>query len=270
MAVRAARFPHGTPCWADVMLPDVEAGKRFYGELLGWTFGKPMPTRDGYTMARLGGRPAAGLVPKPDGRLPTVWNLYLASHDATATVARIRAAGGQVLLDPTRVDGNGVNAVAVDPGGAVFALWQAGLFTGFAVQGEEGAYAWSEVYTRDPSVDAFYKHVFGYGMRDISADGGDFVVWAASGDPVDPVHVIGGRCLIGSTYPAEMPAHFLTYFAVADLEKAADTTVRLGGRVLSGPRDTPYGRQAVLVDNQGARFAVLRTSSAQGTAGTER
>ncbi|MFD6948468.1 VOC family protein, partial [Streptomyces roseolus] len=32
---------------------------------------------------------------------------------------------------------------------------------------------------------------------------------------------------------------------------------RLGGRVAEPPVDTPYGRIAVLHDNQGARFAVL-------------
>ncbi|MFE4643233.1 VOC family protein, partial [Streptomyces sp. NPDC056730] len=25
-------FAEGTPCWVDVSLPDLEAGKRFYGE----------------------------------------------------------------------------------------------------------------------------------------------------------------------------------------------------------------------------------------------
>ena len=40
MAVRAETFAEGVPCWADAMLSDVEAGKRFYGELFGWTFGE--------------------------------------------------------------------------------------------------------------------------------------------------------------------------------------------------------------------------------------
>ena len=31
-------FAEGAPCWADVMVPDLESGKHFYGELFGWTF----------------------------------------------------------------------------------------------------------------------------------------------------------------------------------------------------------------------------------------
>lgn len=33
-----AAFPEGVPCWVDAQLADVAAGKRFYGELFGWTF----------------------------------------------------------------------------------------------------------------------------------------------------------------------------------------------------------------------------------------
>ena len=36
-------YGEGVPCWVDAQLPDVEAGKRFYGELFGWTFGEGWP-----------------------------------------------------------------------------------------------------------------------------------------------------------------------------------------------------------------------------------
>lgn len=264
------------------MLPDIEAGKRFYGELFGWTFGTPAPQPHRYTLAFLDGRPVAGLFAKPDGRLPTAWNLHLATDDAAAAVARVRAAAGQVLMEPMDVDGLAVNAMAADPGGAVFGLWQAVEFDGFGARGEPGAYVWSELCTHEKeAVDAFYADVFGYAMREPDAAGAegarrpgdaeeseaaeqasagpDFMAWAAAGDPVDREHAIGGRRVIDGSWPAEMPAHFLACFAVADCDSAVHTTVRLGGRVRSGPQDTPYGRRAVLIDNQGAGFAVLRT-----------
>ncbi|WP_181767879.1 VOC family protein [Streptomyces albidus (ex Kaewkla and Franco 2022)] len=288
MAVLAETFAEGVPCWADAMLSDVEAGKRFYGELFGWTFGEGETERNGYVTAVLDGRSAAGLFAKSDGRLPTVWNLHLATGDAFAAVARIREAGGNVLTEPSDAGRPGhklVAAVAADPSGAVFGLLQTGGPGGFGVRGEHGAYVWSEVHTRDKdAVDAFYTDVFGYGMRDLTgldasgdgptdeehggeADLEGIAVWAAAGDPVDEEHAIAGRCLIGGTYPAEMPAHFLTYFAVDDCDAAAHTAVRLGGRVLREPEETPFGRYGVLVDDQGASFAVLQApASAPGGA----
>ncbi|MGW7515244.1 VOC family protein [Streptomyces sp. NPDC054796] len=255
----------GAPCWADVMLADLEAGKRFYGGLFGWSFGEPVSGRDAYTLAYLDDGVVAGLFVKPDGRMPTVWNLYLATDDAKLTASRIREAGGRMLMDPMPVNGVGVNAVGADPEGAVFGLWQTRTQSGFEVRERPGAYIWAEVYARDKmTADAFYTEVFGYGMRDIDAGGGaDFALWALEGDPVDDAHAVGGRCLIESTFAPQMPAQFLTYFAAADCDETARTAVRLGGRVLRGPEDSPYGRFAVLTDDQGASFAVLEPPSGE-------
>ncbi|MCF6525953.1 VOC family protein [Streptomyces sp. JJ36] len=254
-----ARFPEGAPCWAVAMLPDLEAGKRFYGELLGWSYGGSGEERHGYTTATLGGRVVAGLLAKPDGRMPTDWALHLATEDAQACARRIREAGGQVIMDPFPVGDVGRTAVAADPGGAVFQLWESTSMPGFEITGRPGAYAWAEVHTRDKeAVDAFYREVFGFGTEDLSGTlGQDFLVWAPAGEPVDDAHAIGGRAVLEESAPEELPAHFLTYFAVRNCDEAVQVTARLGGRTLIGPQDTPYGRVASLVDNQGAYFAVI-------------
>ncbi|MBL1113903.1 VOC family protein [Streptomyces sp. 110] len=307
-----AAFAEGVPCWADVLLSDLAAGRRFYGELFGWTFQEIATGYGTFTRALLGGKDVAGLVPKPDGRMPTVWNIYFAARDAAATAVRIREAGGRVITPPVWIDEFCVMATAADPGGAVFGIWQAGSHTGFARRGTPGSYGWTEVHTRQPrAVDAFYRAVFGYGMTPAmppsappsappsvepsteppappsavpstepsaapsvpppgapstppSAEGApaDVVLWTLRGEPPDPRHVIGGRVVMGEEYPAVLPAHFLTYFVVADCDQTLRTVHRLGGRVLKTAEDTPYGRFAVLADNQGAAFAVIDTSTA--------
>ncbi len=256
-----AVFPEGVPCWVDVALPDVAAGKRFYGELLGWTFGPAAPDYGSYTQAFHDGRNVAALVAKPDGRMPTVWDVYLATADAVGAAGRARAAGGTVIMDPVRVGDFGTMAVVADPGGAVFNLWQAGSHAGFEEQGQPGSYGWAEVYTRAPErVDAFYEEVFGLRAEvDDEAGRPDFVRWVPRGRPAGPRHAVSGRGLISSGYPEEMPAHFLTYFVVEDCDAAVAATGRLGGRVAIDPVTTPHGRSAVVVDNQGASFAVIDT-----------
>lgn len=277
----------GSPCWADVMLPDREAGKRFYGELLGWTFGPPADAGYGpHTEAFLHGKRVAALQGKRDGRLPTVWTVYFATADAVAATERIRAAGGQPVLAPTPVDGRGVLATAADPGGAVFGLWQPGTHGGFETRGEAGAFVWTEVHTREKeAVDSFYGAVFGYGMRTVSTrqdghgeavgtgpgagagSGADFLIWTLPGDPVDPEHAIGGRAVIGPGRPVELPAHFLVCFAVQDCDDAVRSATRLGGRTRHGPQTTPFGRIAGLTDNQGADFAVIDAETTDQTPG---
>ncbi|MGY3336953.1 putative enzyme related to lactoylglutathione lyase [Streptomyces filamentosus] len=266
-----AGYTEGTPCWVDAQLPDLEAGKRFYGELFGWTFD------DDRDEALLGGRRVAGLLPKRDGRMPTTWTVYLATGDAGTVAARVRAAGGRMVMEPYPVGPFGVLALAADPGGAVLGLRQSGDDDGFEVVNEPGSFCWMEVYTRSPgAVDTFYASVFGWlGRQADPAEEGrepgfDYRVWSPPGSRAGDDTAFGGRAVITDAFPAEMPDHVLVYFAVRDCDEACATTVRLGGRVAEPPADTPYGRIAVLHDNQGARFAVLAEPAAGAPAGPAR
>ncbi|MFI5756150.1 VOC family protein [Streptomyces sp. NPDC051569] len=254
-----AAWAEGTPCWVDVSLPDLAAGKRFYGELFGWTFGEDRGAqRAHYTDAFSEGKRVAGLYAKQDGRMPTAWGVYFATDDAVALSARIRDAGGRMLGEPMVLGELGVMAQATDPAGAVFGLWQAGEHTGFEKKDQRGSFCWTEVYTRDKeSVDPFYERVFGFRGTDLPDSSIDFRVWALPGTGPGADRPVGGRSVITDAFPVEMPGHFLSYFSVVDCDETAATVVRLGGRVTATPFDIEYGRMAVLSDNQGASFAVV-------------
>ncbi len=260
-----AAFVEGTPCWADVMLPDLAAGRRFYGEVFGWTFGEADQERHGYSLALLDGRPAAALLAKPDGRMPTAWNVHFASGDVAATAERIRAAGGEVLMGPGQVGEAGHMLTAADPSGAVFGVWQGTGHPGFGVRDAPGSFCWTELNTRDPATaDPFYRAVFGFSGAQIGSPGGDFdyEVWTL-GDGADRVFA-GGRLRMGDDVPAQLPPHFTLMFAVADCDAAVGAVLRLGGRVHREPSDSPHGRLAAVVDDQGAHFTVIDPSRATG------
>ncbi|MFI2778045.1 VOC family protein [Streptomyces sp. ALB3] len=257
-----AAFAQSAPCWVDVQLSDLEAGKRFYGGLFGWTFHAEdgMPFADAYS----GGELVAALAAKQDGRMPTTWGVYFSTRDIVATVARVREAGGQVITAPVRAGGAGVLAQAADPGGAVFGLWQAGERAGFEKLNQPGSFCWTEVHTRRPErVDAFYEDVLGFQGTDIDIPGDEgaaepFRMWSPAGTEPGEDSAVGGRAVITDASPAMLPSYFLTYFAVAECDRTVETAVRLGGRIKTPPLDIPYGRMAVLQDDQGAAFAVLQ------------
>jgi len=213
-----AAFAEGTPCWVDVSLPDLEAGKRFYGELFGWTFGDDSgPVYGHYTEAYSDGKRVAGLAAKQDGRMPTAWGVYFATSDAMALSRRIRAAGGQMVREPMSLGPLGIVALAADPAGAVFGLWETGDDTGFEKKGLPGSFCWTEVYTRDKaSVDPFYATVFGFLGTDVPDEAVDFRMWSPAGTEPGPDTAVGGRSVITDAFPVEMPGHFLSYFSEAD------------------------------------------------------
>jgi predicted enzyme related to lactoylglutathione lyase len=223
----------------DGQLPDVTAGRRFYGELFGWTFEErdehPRPV-----LARLDGAPVASLSSKTDGRMPTVWTVYFTSPDTEALTERIRAAGGQVVDGPRRIGALGTATLVAGPEGAVFGLWRPDRHTGFGRRHEPNTFGWAQLYVRDiEAADDFYGALFHEALfgRDARPD--------------------FGRAPVTEVFAAEMPPHFLVHFRVARIEAALGAVVRLGGRVQVSPFETSYGSVAVVVDNQGASFALL-------------
>ncbi|WP_055587730.1 VOC family protein [Peterkaempfera griseoplana] len=252
-----AGFVEGAPCWVDVVLPDLEAGRRFYGELFGWTFRDGGEEYGSYTEALSEGRSVAALLPVPADRAPgAAWNLHFAVADAAAFADKVAAAGGKVVSGPTRIGDVGTLLVFTDPGGAAVGAWQAGTREGFEVQGEPGSFFWPEIYTRDKAtVDPFYETVFGYAGQQV-AEGAefDFKIWSLG-------HPVAGRLQMNEYYPAELGAHALVYFRVADTDAAVAKVRSLGGTVTREPSDSPFGRSALVVDDQGARFALMGPAS---------
>ncbi|MFF4547339.1 VOC family protein [Streptomyces sp. NPDC001435] len=238
---RASVYGEGVPCWVDAQLPDVEAGKRFYGELFGWTFEEGTTEYDFAVWARKDGSPVAALAHKTDGRMPTVWTVYFATPNVQALCRRILAAGGQVVTAPTPVHDLGTAALATDPEGAVFGLWQPGSHHGFGERHSPGTFGWVQLYTRDTeAANDFYADLF----HD-----------ALFGSDTEPDF---GRAPVSDVFPAEMPPHFLVHFGVEDMEDSVEAVRRLGGRVQAPPFETSYGTVTVVTDNQGASFALLR------------
>ena len=253
VVTRDTRWPAGTPCWVDVSVDDVPKAIVFYQGLFGWDIELGAPEVAGYSIAHQDGRIVAAISPKMAGPdAPTVWTTYLAADDADATAARIKGAGGQLLAGPMDVMEEGRMAVAMDPAGAVFGLWQGGNTTGLQVANDPGALVWSEHMSRDfGGSKAFYQAVFGYGYQDMSGDGFKYAMLMVDG------HEVGGIGEYPEGTPAEIPSAWATYFAVTDTDAAAAKVTELGGRVVQPPSDTPYGRIAVVADNHGAVFSVI-------------
>ncbi|BBC29281.1 Hydrolase [Streptomyces graminofaciens] len=259
-----AAHPEGTPCWADAMFSDLEGAKSFYGDVLGWTFGEASSEYGNYTQAYSDGKAVAAVVPPMPGQEgQSAWCLYLASPDVEATAAKIRDNGGEVLMEPMQVGDFGSMLLARDPSGVVFGVWQAGVHEGFEAIGVPGAYAWAEIFTREPEKsDTFFPAVFPYGakqMQDPGNPGMDFRLFDLGDRPL-----LGRMKMTAEDFPPEIPSYVNVYFAVDNCDDAVAKATKLGGILRFGPMDTPFGRFAALSDPQGASFSVIDLSTTEG------
>jgi len=252
--------PEGTPCWADAMFSDVEGAKRFYGEVLGWTFGEASSEYGNYTQAYANGKAVAAVVPPMPGQEgQSAWCLYFASPDAAATVTKIRNNGGDVLMEPMQVGEFGTMALARDPSGAVFGVWQADTHEGFEATAVPGAYCWAEVFTREPEKsDAFFPEVFPFSAQQMEDDAIDFRIFNL-GDTA-----VLGRMKMTDDFPPEVPPYINVYFAVEDCDAAVAKATERGAVLRFGPMSSPFGRFAALSDPQGAQFSVIDVKTTEG------
>ncbi|SFE32354.1 hypothetical protein SAMN05216251_102492 [Actinacidiphila alni] len=255
-------FPEGAPCWADAMFADLDGAKRFYGDVLGWTFGESASEYGNYTQAYADGKAVAAVVPPmPGSEGQSAWCVYLAAADAAAAAEKVKAAGGGLLMEPMRVGDFGTMALATEPTGAVFGIWQPGQHKGFEKVAEPGAYAWAEIFTRDPAAtDAFLPRVFPYTARQMVDEQIDFKIFTVEGSE----DAVLGRMRMGDEFPPQVPSYVNVYFTVADCDATVEKARAGGATVRFGPMDSPFGRFAALTDPQGANFSVIDVTRTAG------
>lgn len=244
----------GTPTWMDLMTPDLERTRDFYSALFGWTYLIGPEESGFYSMCQLNGRMVAGIGLKPKGApYPTAWSVYFEADDVDASVQRAEKLGGKVGVAPMDVYDAGRLAFCTDPTGASFGLWQSRRHHGAQLVREPGTMAWSEVNTRDGlRAKDFYASLFNLEARKLE---GGMQYWTLNknGEPV------AGVLQMTAQWPADLPPHWMNYFAVTDTDASARKVTELGGKVHVKPTDSPYGRFSVVTDPVGAAFTLVAT-----------
>jgi hypothetical protein len=252
----------GKVIWADLVTPDLNAAKSFYGALFGWSF-RDVPGNSNYALALLAGEPVAGLfqkaMPAGESKQPA-WLTFLAVRDVDAAQQEALQHGGKVLFKAHYYPHRGRQAVLADPDGAVFAVLAAEGGDPPDYLAAPGEWIWSSLLVKDPKQEtAFYKSMFGYDVYDLASEGGgeaDAQHYILSSDN----YARSGLNALPTDSLRRHP-HWLNFVRVTDAVDTAKRAVEHGGRVLVEPRiDRHGGHLAVLADPSGAPFGVMEWS----------
>jgi len=242
-------YPAGTFSWVDLQTDDLDAAKRFYGELLGWSYNDiPIGDDSVYSMAQVHGHNVAGLGERQDESIPPHWNCFVTVEDADASAARAAELGATILAPPFDVFDAGRMSAFADPQGAVLSVWEAKESIGAGLVNAVGALTWNDLVTPDVEASAaFYSALFGWQITEVEGSDGQY--WSITN---------GGR-LNGGMLPIIEGGHpaWNLYFACDDVDATLAKANELGGETFMGPMDVPNGsRFAILRDPSGAVFSV--------------
>lgn len=124
-----------------------------------------------------------------------------------------------------------------------------------------GHILWTDLTVPDcEQVRAFYEAVIGWSSQGLEMEGRTDYVMISTGDrPVlegDMAKAPAGIChAMGDN--ADLPAQWLNYWGVADLDESMAACERLGGTLLSGVKTHGNSRYCVIQDPAGAVCAIF-------------
>lgn len=112
-------------CHFELLVPDPEKAKAFYGEVFGWEF-EATPGSD-YQLIRTGKPPNGGLMKKPE-EMPVraALQVYVAVDNVEETLKKAETGGARVVVPKKEVPRVGYFAVLEDPDGIVLGLFEPG------------------------------------------------------------------------------------------------------------------------------------------------
>ena len=254
-----SRNPHGSHIWYELLTSDAEESKRFYEAVIpGWEVGPPSAEHMGYREiaieddGRAGGMMELSEEMRAGGARP-VWLGYIGVEDVDASIAKVKAEGGEVHLAPFDIPGIGRIAMVTDPQGNPFYLMRGAIDAASDAFSTEkpGHVNWNELATPDPvAARQFYGELFGWTSDEFLPMGeqGEYRFLAHNGQTIGAV----SGCIDGG------PAGWRYYVRVPSISRAVEAVNAGGGTIAMGPHEVPGGDQIIIgQDPGGAEFALV-------------
>ncbi|RZM73957.1 VOC family protein [Pseudoalteromonas rubra] len=248
-------------CWTELCTSNWQEAKAFYTQLFDWGF-DDQPIGEGayYTMLQKHSDDIAAMYQmmpqQKEAGAQSQWLNYIAVENVDEMAERAVALGAEIIAGPHDVPSAGRMVMLREPAeGAHFALWQAKEHPGCKRELEANVPYWFELATRNSQKSrAFYSALLGWQAQDKPMEGMDYVLFSARDT------VVAGMLQMSEEWGDEIPAHWMTYFAVLDCDAMAEKARVLGGQVCVPPTDIPQvGRFAVITDPQGAVFSIIQS-----------
>lgn len=113
-----------TFCYMELTTHNLDGAKEFYGQMFDWQLQEYPGAGQPYFMINTGAEPMGGMMGLPMPQVPTTWCIYIKVDDLDAACAKLEKLGGKIFKERTEVPEHGWFAIASDPQGAFFGLWQ--------------------------------------------------------------------------------------------------------------------------------------------------
>ncbi len=258
----SAQVAPGHVAWHDLITPDLDSSKLFYGQLFGWTWRAPTSGKGvTYVVAERAGVAMGGIALSADKASGSQWITYFMVHDVPVSVQAAQDSGARVIV-PAKKTGSWDDdtALLTDPQGAAFGLMKPG-HEPESVEAATTDWLWVDLWTTDvAAATAFYGGLFGYELRAEQVAGKTTNVFLRDSMPVAGMLQIP----VKGVRPNWLPT-----VRVDDVAAMVSRAVELGARVIMAPRaDVQKGTVAIIADPTGAALTLQEWNAPAAEMGT--
>ena len=155
----------GKVVWHDLLTPELDKAKQFYGGLFSWTF----QDQNNYSLALLNGKPVAGLASfqaDPKVKRESWWLISLSVGDVDQASQIVKQAGGKIIKGPGEITGRGLFVLVADPQKAPLVLLRSQDGDPLDAPPRLNGWLWNELWTNGLEASGqFYEDLLGMEME---------------------------------------------------------------------------------------------------------
>ena len=241
----------GEIVWVDLITNEAQTSKKFFSNLLGWTF----KDHGAYQMAMSGTKPVSGIIDDKElmsGSKNSYWVVSASVNDVNAVSKEIETKGGKILSAPMKINGRGTTAVVQDAQGAVFSILHNSHGDPKATKPKNGQWMWAELWTNDvKSAVSFYSDVLPCTARP-NDDDEDYYILKSKNYEFAGIT----KLPVKNEKPIWIPV-----LKVADPDAIAKKAVALGGSIMINPTMILGNKVALISTPHGAPFLIQQWSN---------
>lgn len=241
---------NNTFCWNGIISTNPAKTLAFFPEVLGWTHQDIDMGGEKVSMLSNEGRPLAHVrTPQMEGE-PSWWNNYLRVDDVDAVAAKVAAAGGKVVVEPTDIV-PGRFATITTPSGAFMTLFKEANTEDADAPVGVGELHWVDLHSTAIDEDLTFIHdALGLKTQEMPMPTGPYHI-------LEPETPTRGGAMTGQNPKA--PSMWMAWIQVEDVEATLGRAERNGGAVVAPAWDAEgVGRMAIIADPAGVTFGVIK------------
>ncbi|MCO4292881.1 VOC family protein [Solitalea sp. MAHUQ-68] len=240
-------YTPGRFVWHDLVTPDVEQSKKFYGEVFGWNFETIGSGETSYTVIKKGDEDIGGIFPIPSSSKVNTgeWVASLSVNNINEAVNQTVLAGGKILRGVKELNGRGKTALVSDPQGGILAYIKAIGGDPVIKKPELNSWLGMELWTNNVEESkSFYRSLVGYETEDIKETKMQFTAFTKQGK----------ICAAILKNPvANVRTHWMPYIRVENVVSTLDKAKAAGATILLAPSpEVRNSSVAIILDPQRA------------------